>query len=84
VNTGKLIGSAQYFLSVFAFLAFSFMAISPWVVMQSPGAAIEMPLPPHGLVPLRHLYYRSFSLSENRRPSEYAVGVAGLFPADDV
>jgi len=29
VLTGKLIGSVQYFLSVFTFLAFSFMVASP-------------------------------------------------------
>jgi len=29
VLTGKLIGSVQYFLSVFTFLAFSFMVVSP-------------------------------------------------------
>jgi hypothetical protein len=29
VNTGKLIGSVQNFLSVFTFFAFSFMTISP-------------------------------------------------------
>jgi len=29
VYTGKLIGSIQYFLSVFAFFAFSFMTIPP-------------------------------------------------------
>jgi hypothetical protein len=29
VNTGKLIGSVQYFLSVFTFLALSFIVVSP-------------------------------------------------------
>ena len=36
VYTGKLIGSVQYFLSVFAFLAFSFIVGSP-CVFSDPG-----------------------------------------------
>ena len=40
VLTGKLIGLVQYFLSVFTFLAFSFMVASPLSVLVDPEIII--------------------------------------------